>query len=57
MIQTVEQYEFIHHALMVYERQLPETPTSAALPLTSSGSHSNSNSSSKASSKNESPVF
>jgi len=57
MIQTVEQYEFIHYALMQYERQLPETPTSAPLPLTSSGSHSNSNPSSRSSSKHDSPVF
>lgn len=31
MIQTPEQYEFVHHALSVYERQLPDSPNSAPL--------------------------
>ncbi len=47
MIQTPEQYEFLHRALMLFEKELPETPTSGTLPLTSSNSSN--------SSKNTSP--
>uniref|UniRef100_A0A914VU68 protein-tyrosine-phosphatase n=1 Tax=Plectus sambesii TaxID=2011161 RepID=A0A914VU68_9BILA len=45
MIQTPEQYEFVHHALSLYEKQLPETPTSAPMALTSSSGEASENAS------------